>query len=118
MLDTEGWVVEGTMSNVFAVRKDELLTPDLAQCGVDGIVRGLIIDLARTRNDMKLRVESMGLETLLGADEAFLCNSLIGIWPLNRVGERTFSVGPVSQYYQKALLEQGSIVRKQDSLVI
>lgn len=84
MLDGHGLVIEGTMSNVFFVRNDTLCTPALTQCGVAGIMRELVLELA----------EKLGISTYMDdftpidifqADEVFLTNSLIGIWPVNKV---------------------------------
>jgi 4-amino-4-deoxychorismate lyase len=40
MRDTKGLVIEGTMTNLFLVRDDgTLVTPDLSQSGVAGVMR-------------------------------------------------------------------------------
>jgi 4-amino-4-deoxychorismate lyase len=46
MSDTEGRIIEGTMSNLFLVRDGALHTPILNHCGVRGIMRNRIIELA------------------------------------------------------------------------
>ena len=46
MLDSEGHVIEGTMTNLFYVKDDNIYTAALEQSGVAGIVRGLIMQLA------------------------------------------------------------------------
>ena len=55
MLNANQYVIEGCMSNLFAVRNNELLTPDLSVSGVKGIMREVIIDLAN-KNNIKLRI--------------------------------------------------------------
>lgn len=95
MLDENGNVIEGTMSNLFMVQNDILYTPDLSACGVAGIMRETILELARNA-DMTVRVTNITKDHLCEADEIFLSNSLIGIWPVNRIDEQTFAVGEIS----------------------
>lgn len=80
LCDPEGNIVEGTMSNVFWIEDDKLLTPDLSRCGVAGIMRERIIDWAG-RQGQRVRAEVCSPSRLLAADGAFVCNSLIGLWP-------------------------------------
>ncbi len=89
LLDQAGHVIEGTQSNVFIVQAGRLLTPRLSQCGVAGVMRGLIMtqaqQLAIACEEAELR-----LAQVLEADEVFLCNSLAGIWPVRAIGEVTY----------------------------
>ena len=89
MLDHEGKVIEGTMSNLFAVKQGVLFTPELSGCGVDGIIRRRILALCE---QLKLRVNITCLDkqALLQADELFVCNSLIGIWPVISLDEKHY----------------------------
>ncbi len=96
MMDAEGALIEGTMSNVFIIRDGELLTPGLTQCGVAGVMRGLIIDTARAL-DIPVSESRLLPKHLDAADEVFMCNSVIGIWPVRRIDQTEFSVGPVTR---------------------
>lgn len=78
MLNANEHVIEGCMSNLFAVKNNELLTPDLSLSGVNGIMRQVIIDLA-DKMDIKLTITNLGKEEILAMDELFISNSLIGI---------------------------------------
>jgi len=90
VMDTNNFVIEGTMSNIFCIIGRTLYTPDLSLCGVEGIVREKIIDMADKVN-FSVEIKNMSLEFLLSADEVFMCNSLIGIWPVNSINEKQFS---------------------------
>jgi 4-amino-4-deoxychorismate lyase len=103
MLDEEGTVVEGTMSNIFYVESGRLMTPDLSRCGVHGIIRGEVIDWARRHMDAPVGQSRVGLETLLKSDECFVCNSLIGVWPVRSIGGHKIPLGPVTQSVQSDL---------------
>lgn len=103
--DTQARVIEGTMSNLFLVRGRRLQTPDLSECGIAGIVRKRILDMAAgldlTAEETEIRVDD-----LAGADEVFLCNSIIGLWPVRRFEGVNFPVGPVTQQISRTLIEQ------------
>ena len=103
MLDHHGRLIEGTMSNLFVIRDGELCTPRLDACGVAGVMRSVLLDLAAALG-LSGRRESLLPADLLSAEEVFLCNSLIGIWPVISVsGQNNFSVGPVTRRLQQAL---------------
>jgi branched-subunit amino acid aminotransferase/4-amino-4-deoxychorismate lyase len=46
----------------------------------------------------------------MSADEAFLTNSIIGIWPLRSIGGRALSRGPRAIEIGRALAVAGAIV--------
>ncbi|ABA58134.1 aminodeoxychorismate lyase apoprotein [Nitrosococcus oceani ATCC 19707] len=99
MLDSQGHVVEGTMSNLFIVQNGLLETPDLSGCGVAGVMREFILKQA-FNSGLKTIVRPLILADLRSAEEIFMCNSLIGIWPVRRVGETQYPLGPLTQHLQ------------------
>lgn len=99
MFDDLSRLIEGTRTNVFLVAGRELLTPRLDQCGIAGVMRALIIDLARS---LSLHVTESRVERslLFSANELFVCNSLIGIWPVREILSpigRSFGSMPVTR---------------------
>lgn len=105
MCDVEGFLVEGTMTNLFWCQSETLLTPRLDRCGVAGIVRAWVIERAA---EWGLKVEEVrvGLEALAGAEEVFLTNSVIGVVPVVEVaarlseGQYAWPIGPVTLHLQ------------------
>lgn len=97
LLDAEGWVVGGTMSNVFLVERGELITPALTYCGVAGVTRERVMAL------MPCRVVDISLDDLEKAEEVFFTNSLIGVWPLLELGQKRWTPGPVTLAVRHAL---------------
>ena len=95
MLDTRGRVVSGTMSNLFLVRANGLHTPALHRCGVAGVMRAQVLEIAR-RLRLQPRQTDLTPEDVLAAEELFLTNSLIGLWPVCRLEDRRFCPGPVA----------------------
>ena len=102
LLDAGGNLVEGTTSNLFIVSDGVLMTPDLSRCGVAGIMRTIILELAEQQG-LDTRVTQISRQALLQADEVFLSNSLIGIWPVIAVGESMYRKGAITLQIQKLL---------------
>ena len=96
MMDAGGYLVEGTMSNLFLVRDRTLITPDLSGCGVAGIMRGIILDLASQRN-IASSIRMCSLDDLKEADEVFITNSLIGIWPVRQIEDWQYQPNNLSK---------------------
>jgi 4-amino-4-deoxychorismate lyase len=96
LLDYEGFLVEGVMSNVFLVSAGRLRTPLLDRCGVAGVMRGLVIAGAR-ESGLAVEETRIRIEEALVADEIFLTNSIIGLWPVSALEGRTFPVGEISR---------------------
>ncbi|MBC54055.1 MAG: aminodeoxychorismate lyase [Gammaproteobacteria bacterium] len=84
MFDVQGNLVEGTRSNVFAVISGQLCTPDLSEAGVSGIMRAALLDWFAGQGVTVIVRRIAGAELAL-ASEIFICNSVMGIWPVNRV---------------------------------
>ena len=95
VLDVNGQVIEGTMSNLFAVQDGVLITPVLEQAGVRGVMRGFILDTAQTMG-LESREVSLGADEFKNADEVFISNSVIGLWPVLEWDAVRFSKGPVT----------------------
>jgi 4-amino-4-deoxychorismate lyase len=96
MLDHEGYVIEGTQSNLFMVRDGILLTPDLSRAGVAGITRARIMEWAKAEG-RTCAVAHLTLEEVMRADEVLLCNSLIGVWPVREIERVRFPVGGLTR---------------------
>jgi 4-amino-4-deoxychorismate lyase len=82
LLDHEGQVISGVMSNLFILSDGLWLTPDLSRCGVAGVTR------ARLMRGLDIREARFDLDTLLAADVVLLSNSLIRLRWVARLRER------------------------------
>lgn len=102
LCDQQGHVIEGISTNLFCVQAGRLRTPSLEQCGVAGIMRAVVMDVAC---DAGIACDAAGIErdALYAADEIFLTNSLIGIWPVRQLERRQLEPGPVTRRLQAAL---------------
>jgi 4-amino-4-deoxychorismate lyase len=91
MLDTADRVIEGTRSNVFLVTQGQLVTPALDQCGIAGVLREVLL----AQFGSAVTVQQVDLNTVLGAQEVFVCNSIFGVWPLTSLRH-----GAQTQHYE------------------
>jgi 4-amino-4-deoxychorismate lyase len=112
MCDMQGNVIEGTMSNVFVVREQDLYTPELARCGVAGVMRRWILETA-PRLGFEVHETTLRIEDLQHADELMLANSLIGLWPVKMFESRHYQPGPVYQALLKCLLTEYPLINTQ-----
>ena len=107
MLTNNNCVVDGTMSNIFSVLDNKLFTPNLSLCGVAGVMRKTIIELAKNKG-VEVYEKEFSKSELEMADELFLSNSLFGIWPIKEIGKTKFTkVGDVTKLLQSELYNLG-----------
>ncbi len=75
LVSPQGQVLEGAVSNVFAVVGGEVLTPPLASGILPGVTRALVLRLCATAG-IGAREQTLTLADLRAADEVFLTNSV------------------------------------------
>ncbi len=91
MKNTRGYLLEGTVSNLFFVLKDETVLTPPEQWGVlPGVIRSVLIDLLRARG-IPLQWGSLTPRTLNRAKGAFLTNSFIEMLPIRTIYPETAS---------------------------
>lgn len=105
LLDTEGHLIEGIRSNLFMVSQGRLVTPDLSRCGVAGIQRGRVMAWA-LQHGITLQVRDVVLEEALQAEELFIVNSVIGLWPICELEKCHWSLFPVTAQIRDGLERQ------------
>ena len=86
MLDQTGSVIEGVSSNIFILKGKKLCTPLLNNCGVAGVMRAAIIQHFSESTDLHIIETRITLQDCLSADGMFICNSIIGIVPVQSIG--------------------------------
>jgi branched-chain amino acid aminotransferase len=106
LLDTEGYVSEGSGENIFIVRKGVLKTTPLTSI-LEGITRDTVIKIA-IDSGIEVKEERFTRDELYIADEAFLTGTAAEITPVREVDERTIGNGkrgPVTQKLQKLFFD-------------
>lgn len=91
--NTQGYLAEGCMTNLFLIKNGTVYTP-ARDCGLlAGIVRNRVIQLLKA-NRIAIEEGHYSNDQLLAADEVFITNSLMEIMPVKQVDERCYGIGP------------------------
>jgi branched-chain amino acid aminotransferase len=107
LLDSDGFVAEGSGENFFMVKDNKLITPDLDAC-LDGITRRTIISLAKEL-EVDFEERKIQLEEALESDEAFFTGTAVEVMPINSIDKKSIADGlrgPITEKLQKAYLDQ------------
>lgn len=90
LLDHAGQVTEGPGFNVFAIKGDVVVTPDLGV--LEGITRQTVLDICAELG-IATEVRALSREELLEADEVFISTSGGGAVPITGVDDRVYGNG-------------------------
>jgi branched-chain amino acid aminotransferase len=104
MLNPKGYLTEGTVSNIFIVRKNRLYTPSPRAGLLEGITRRVVLELAE-RMGLPTHQGLLTPEDLYESDECFLTNTSMEIMPVRKIGKVRIGrgkPGPVTQALRKA----------------
>ncbi len=106
MCDDAGHLIEGIKTNVFLTIGGKIITPALTEAGIAGILRDVVLEyFSEKGNPVDVRPVHIG--ELSRASELFVCNSVLGIWPVvaltNADADLRFPVGPVTRELQVLL---------------
>jgi branched-chain amino acid aminotransferase len=93
LLNVQGRVTEGSADNVFVVKAGQLMTPPVIDGALDGITRGVVLELARA---LKIPAAEISLSTfdLHTADECFLTGTGAELLPVRTIDGRAVSACP------------------------
>jgi 4-amino-4-deoxychorismate lyase len=84
MSAVDGRIVCATAANVFLVKEGRLLTPAIRDCGVAGVMRGVVLaaasELGIVAETVDVRIDDLG-----AADEVFLTNAITGVRPVGEI---------------------------------
>jgi branched-chain amino acid aminotransferase len=106
LLDTEGYVAEGSGENIFLVRHGVVYTPEVTSC-LNGITRNTILTLAAELGIQVIEKRITRDEVYI-ADEAFFTGTAAEVTPIREVDGRQIGIGsrgPVTEKLQKAYFD-------------
>ncbi len=101
LLDTNGFVMEGSGENIFIVRDGKIYTPDLASA-LDGITRRTIMQLADELG-MPVTEKRITRDEVYIADEAFFTGTAAEVTPIRELDGRKIGSGtrgPITERLQ------------------
>ena len=107
LLDTEGFVMEGSGENIFIVRDGVLYTPDLTSA-LDGITRNTIMQLAKD-HEIDVVEKRITRDEVYIADEAFFTGTAAEVTPIRILDDREIGSGkrgPITEKLQTLYFDQ------------
>ena len=116
LLDTEGFVAEGSGENIFIVRNGILYTPELTSA-LEGITRDTIFQLAKDEG-LEIREKRITRDEVYVADEAFFTGTAAEVTPIRELDNRPIgngSRGPITEKLQTLYFDQVHGRRKEYS---
>ncbi len=102
LLNSRGFVVEGSKTNIFYIKDKKLYTPALKSGCLNGITRQIVLKLAK-KMDLQVSERLILPDNLFEADEAFLTNSLIEVMPLTVAQGQVIGSGKAGSLTKKVL---------------
>ncbi len=96
MLNREGCITEGTVSNIFFVRSGQLCTPSREVGILEGITREVVIGAAKA-DGIEVTEGAFRPEDIFGAEEVFLTNTTGEVMPVSRFERASYEVGAVTR---------------------
>jgi len=102
LLDTQGYVSEGSGENIFIVKKGRLTTPPLSSSILAGITRDTVLTLAREEG-ITVQEDRITRDELYLADEVFFTGTAAEVTPVREVDDRSVGdgkVGPITKRLQ------------------
>ncbi len=117
ILHREGIITEGSTTNVFLVKNNEIYTPPKSHHILGGITRELIIEFCQQLS-IVVHQQQITIDDIYQADEVWLASSSREISPVTQINDKiiaTGAIGPTTQKVHKAfqafkqsLMTQGS----------
>ncbi|MBF0379605.1 MAG: branched-chain amino acid transaminase [Magnetococcales bacterium] len=101
LLDTEGYVSEGSGENIFIVKNGKIITPPL-DSALDGITRDTVFTLAQEAG-LEIKEQRFPRDEVLIADEAFFTGTAAELTPIRELDGRTIGsgkAGPITKKIQ------------------
>jgi branched-chain amino acid aminotransferase len=103
LLDTEGYVAEGSGENIYIVKDGTLITPPLSSPVLAGITRDSVLRIARDQGVPVLE-QKFTRDTMYLADELFMTGTAAEVTPVREVDNRRIGrgePGPVTKKLQE-----------------
>jgi len=105
-----GFLAECTGDNIFLVRNGEVLTPGVNEGLLEGITRGVVIELLRKRS-IPLRETQLTRHDLYVADECFLTGSAAEVVPVTKIDGRLIGDGQPGPLTRQIMADFHACVR-------
>jgi branched-chain amino acid aminotransferase len=111
LLNEQGYVAEGSMTNIFVMGNRELVTPSLESGVLAGVTREAVLGIARTAN-IRVSERPVELRELVEAEEAFFTNSILELMPLTWLEDKPVGTGRPGQLTKELMTAYRRVVNE------
>ena len=111
LLNEQGYLAEGSTTNIFLASNGELITPSLESGVLPGITREAVLEIARASN-IKILERQVELKELIEAEEAFITNSILELMPLTWFEGKPISTGKPGRLTKELLVADRKLVNE------
>jgi branched-chain amino acid aminotransferase len=111
MLNSEGYVVGCSESNIFILKNDVLYTPISSDGALAGITRDIVMELTKNKLRIPVKEERISMYNVYNADECFLTSTAYEIVPIVCVDSREISDGKPAKTTIKLIKEFRNLTR-------
>ncbi len=92
-IDSQGWVTEGSSSNVFVVQGESVVTPPLSDSILGGITRALVVELVTRDGRYTCEERELSAVELQRADEIWITSASKEILPITELDGASVGTG-------------------------
>jgi branched-chain amino acid aminotransferase len=114
LMDTNGYVSEGSGENFFIVKKGRLITPPLSASILEGVTRDTILTLAREEG-IPVAEEMLTRDQAYLADEAFFTGTAAEVTPIREIDNRKIGNGGVGEITKRLQARFFEVVKGGDT---
>ena len=105
LLNSQGFLAEGAISNVFIIKNKTLFTPRIEDGALPGVIRYIILNKLNLK-DLIIKEEKISLEMLMDAEDIFITNALFGVMPINQINDKKITnISSITTLISKELIE-------------
>lgn len=108
LLNTVSNIADGSISNIFMVKDNQIITPPISDGALPGVIRAIL--LKEFSKDFFIAERSINPAALMLADEVFLTNALMGIKSVNKLNDKCFHSFSVTNKLRILLQEKKNYI--------
>ena len=97
IMTRDGFITEGSSSNIFIVEDETIITPPATNYILNGITRQTVINRLAPELNYEVKEESIPYYTLLNTDQVFLTGTTTEIMPVVQINDKVVGNGKVGK---------------------
>ena len=103
ILHEDGFITEGSVSNIFCVKDQMIKTPSLESNILPGVTRKVLLEIIKN-NNFNIEETDVSKDDLFSSDEVWMTNTTKGIIPISKINQ-TYIVNDASEPLYEKILE-------------